>query len=91
MHYGEAGLGDSTPWREGQPITVKISRAEPGDLIKLIGNSDEYKFPLVTTKGEFEGIFTPQAPGFVRLELWRSLFGVLPSMPILISNPIWMD
>jgi len=25
------------------------------------------------------------------LELWQGLFGVLPPMPVLISNPIWMD
>ena len=91
MHYGEAGLGDSTPWQKEQPVSVKIKGVAPGDRIKLIGADGVHEFPAVASKGEFEGFFTPQAPGFLRLELWRSLYGVLPSMPVLISNPIWMD
>ena len=35
--------------------------------------------------------FTPKKPGFVRLELWQSLYGLLPPMPVLVSNPIWID
>ena len=91
MTYGEAVLGNSTPWQKDLPVSVRIKGVQPGDLIKLIGIGNKHKFPPITTEGEFEGIFAPQAPGFVRLELWRSLYGMLPSMPILISNPIWMD
>ncbi len=91
MTYGKAGLGDSTPWQKDLPVSVRIKGVQPGDLIKLISKGNGHEFPPVTAEGEFEGFFTPQAPGFVRLELWRSLYGVLPSMPILISNPIWMD
>lgn len=91
MHYGEAGLGDSTPWQKDMPVSVKLQDAKIGDLIKLIGTHGVYEFPIVSTEGEFEGFFAPPEPGFLRLELWRSLFGVLPAMPVLISNPIWMD
>lgn len=91
MHYGNAGIGDSQAWEPEQKLEIKITGVKAGDVVKLIGSDFTYEFPPVETKGDFEAFFTPQKPGFVRLELWQSLYGILPPMPILISNPIWMD
>lgn len=91
MHYAGAGLGESTSWQADQNLEITIQGVKAGDQIKLIGADFVYEFPAVEADGDFEGFFAPQQPGFLRLELWQGLFGVLPPMPVLISNPIWMD
>ncbi len=91
MHYGNAGIGDSQAWEPEQKLEIKMTGVKAGDVVKLIGADFTHEFLPVETKGVFEAFFTPQKPGFVRLELWQSLYGILPPMPILISNPIWMD
>ena len=91
MHYGNAGIGDSHDFEPGQRLEIKIRGAKAGDLVKLIGSDFTHEFPLIESKGDFEAFFTPQKPGFVRLELWQSLYGILPPLPVLVSNPIWMD
>jgi len=91
MRYGEAGIGDSQTWEPGLNLEIKMSGVKAGDLVKLIGSDFTHEYPIIEAKGDFEAFFTPQKPGFIRLELWQSLYGILPPMPVLVSNPIWMD
>jgi len=91
MRYGDAGIGDCQAWEPGMRLAIKMTKLKAGDRVKLIGSDFTHEYPLVEANGDFEAFFTPQKPGFVRLELWQSLYGLLPPMPVLVSNPIWID
>lgn len=91
MCYGEAGLGDCVAWEPGRLLEIEMNGLKAGDIIKLIGADFTHEFPRIEADGDFQGVFEPLKPGFVRLELWQALYGVLMPMPILLSNPIWME
>ena len=60
-------------------------------MLKLITPNGVQELFSAARAGSFSGSFAITQPGFARLELWQSYAGLLPSLPVLLSNPIWFD
>lgn len=84
-------MGGTAQWQEGLFLEVSLSGLAKGDVVKLISPSGSRDVLTCPGRGEFVGRFPVTEPGYVRLELWQSYMGMLPPMPILVSNPIWID
>lgn len=83
--------GSSLAWRANMKASLKGTNLEKGDVIRLVtaeGTQDVFTAPA---KGDFELSLPVTAPGYWRLEVWRTFFGFLPPMPAIITNPIWFD
>jgi hypothetical protein len=91
MRIGDISLGGTTLWHEGLSLEVELTRLEKGDVVKLISPSGSRDVLTAPDNGEYLGRFPVTEPGYVRLELWQSFQGILPAMPVLVSNPIWVD
>lgn len=84
-------FGASLAWRDGIQASLKAVALEKGDVIRLVtqdGSQDVFTAP---EKGEYETSLPVTAPGYWRLEVWRTFFSFLPPMPALVTNPIWFD
>jgi hypothetical protein len=89
LHCGEALLGDSLPWREGLKLSLRLDGLYAGDEVRLVGKT----ISQTVFKAQKSGLLELETPvleaGFLRLELWRTLYADVPALPLLISNPIW--
>lgn len=91
MHSGATLPGGSTPWAPGSSLEVHLDGLLAGDVLKLITPDGVQELFSAARAGSFSGSFAIPRPGFARLELWQSYAGLLPSLPVLLSNPIWFD
>ena len=91
MRCGEALLGDSLPFFEGLKLSLRLEGLQAGDEVRLVGKTRSQTLFKAQKSGTLELEIPVQEVGFLRLELWRSLYAGLPSLPLLISNPIWFD
>ena len=91
MRIGSTLLGGTTAWKEGLRLDVDLSGLIKGDVIRLISSSDSRDVLIAPENGSFHGSFPVTERGYVRLELWQSFQGMLPPLPLLVSNPIWLD
>jgi hypothetical protein len=89
LQCGEALLGDSLPWREGLKLSLRLDGLYAGDEVRLVGKT----ISQTVFKAQKSGLLELETPvleaGFLRLELWRTLYAGVPALPLLISNPIW--
>ena len=60
-------------------------------IAKTFGSDENFNVILNPEKGDFETSLAVTAPGYWRLEVWRTFFSFLPPMPALVTNPIWFD
>ena len=91
MHCGTALLGDSLPWRQGLQFNLRLEGLLAGDELRLVGKTSSQTLFKAQKSGILEMETSVQEPGFLRLELWRSLYSGISALPLLISNPIWFD
>ena len=91
MRIGDISLGGTARWQAGFELEVKLTRLAKGDVVKLISPSGSRDVLTAPDNGEYVGRFPLTEPGYVRLELWQSFQGILPPMPVLVSNPIWVE
>lgn len=91
MHCGEAQMGDSVSWRQGLAVEVQVDGLVKGDVLRVVSTNESIDWFTAPASGSFKGSFPVRSAGFVRFELWQSYQGLLPAMPVLLSNPIWFD
>jgi hypothetical protein len=91
MRCGTALLGDSLPWRPGLQLSLRLEGLREGDEMRMLGKSNSQTLFKAQKSGTLEMETPVQEAGFLRLELWRTLYAGLPALPLLISNPIWFD
>lgn len=91
LHSGQAMLGDSLPWREGLKLNLRLEGLHAGDEVRLVSNNSSQTLFKAQKSGALEMEVPIPEPGFLRLELWRTLHAGIPALPLLISNPIWFD
>jgi hypothetical protein len=88
---GDAILGDSMDWSETKELFLRARRLQAGDLVRVVTSTDTETVIEAPAAGEAQTVYHLQAPGFARVEIWRSFFPGLPLLPALISNPIYFD
>lgn len=88
---GEAIMGDSRAYQEGQVVNLALQGLQQGDVLKLITSDDIVDVFTAPTAGEYHCELPVGGPGFVRVEVWRTFLPGIPPLPALISNPIYFD
>ncbi|HOZ38761.1 MAG TPA: CehA/McbA family metallohydrolase [Anaerolineaceae bacterium] len=83
--------GSSLDWREGMQASLKGVALEKGDVIRLVTREGSQDILTAPERGDFKTLLPVTAPGYWRLEIWRTFFSFLPPMPALVTNPIWFD
>ncbi len=91
MRCDTALPGDSLPWRTGLTLNLRLEGLQAGDEVRLLGKTSSQTLFKAQKSGTLEMETPLLEPGFVRLELWRTLYDGIPALPLLISNPIWFD
>jgi len=91
MTAGEALPGDSVPFSKVKEIQITISGLLGGDVLQVVTAQGTTPLLNAKTDGRFQGKFTMESPGFVRIEILRGFIPGLPLLPALISNPIYFD
>jgi len=91
MRVGEVLMGGTAQWQEELVLEVELRGLFKGDVLKLISPSGSRDVLTAPGRGEFVGRFPIFEPGYLRLELWQSYQGMLPALPVLVSNPIWLE
>ena len=88
---GQALLGDSMVWHEGLNLSLHLEGLQAGDEVHLVGKTSSQTMYKAQKSGTLELEVPVLEAGFLRLELWRTLYAGIPALPLLISNPIWFD
>jgi hypothetical protein len=88
---GDAIMGDTVVWADGQKVSIRVDGLLGGDIIKLITQLGAETLFEAPESGKFETSYTVQSPGFARIEVWRAFLPGIPKLPALISNPIYFD
>lgn len=88
---GEATLGGTAPWQEGLMAHVSVKGLKAGDVIRLIGATEQIDLFQAPFDGEAELMAPVPGPGFLRVEIYRTFLPGVPPLPALISNPIYFD
>jgi hypothetical protein len=89
MTCGDAMLGDSLPFSGASEVQFTAGNLLAGDVIQVVTARDSISIFQAETAGEMRGVYTPEAAGFVRIEILRRFLPGLPVLPALISNPIY--
>jgi hypothetical protein len=88
---GEAIMGDTVNWQELKEVQISAQGLVPGDLVRVVtGQKTEVLFSA-PSDGGVSLAYAMEAPGFVRAEILRSFLPGLPTLPAVISNPIFFD
>lgn len=88
---GEAILGDTVAWGETQSLHIAVDGLNRGDAVRLVTPRGAETLLEAPAPGKFEADYRMTAPGFARLEVWRSFLPGLPMLPALLANPIYFD
>jgi hypothetical protein len=91
MRSGEAMMGDSLVFEEGQVVSLDFQGLQQGDVIKLISPDDIVDIFTAPMAGVYQCEVPVPGPGFVRVEIWRTFLPGIPPLPALVSNPIYFD
>lgn len=83
--------GDVLPWHPGQEVLIEASGLEAGDQIRLIDQDGDKTLLTSPEDGEWQLAIPVEKPGYLRFEIWRTFFPGLPTVPALVTNPIWFD
>ena len=88
---GAATFGDSVSWREGLTANLEVVGLEKGDELRLIDQDSQQLLFTAASQGKLSLQLPIVKPGYIRLEIWRNFFSILPILPALVSTPIWFD
>jgi len=91
MGCGEAIMGDSLLYEEGRVLNLDLKGLQKDDVIKLITPDDNVDLFTAPLAGEFKVEAPVKAPGFMRVEVWRTFLPGIPPLLALVSNPIYFD
>lgn len=91
MTAGDAMLGDSVPFSKVKEIHITVSGLLAGDVVQVVTGQGSTPLVKAATPGNWQGIYTMEAPGFARVEILRGFLPGLPLLPALIGNPIYFD
>jgi hypothetical protein len=86
---GEAILGDSVLFSNDREIQIFANGLLAGDVLQVVTAQGSTPLLKAEADGKFEGIYSLDEPGFVRIEVLRRFVPGLPLLPALISNPIY--
>ena len=88
---GDAILGDCVPISKVNEIQVQADGLQAGDVLQVV--TAQGSTPLLKTDavGSFEGSYSMETPGFVRVEILREFIPGVPKLPALITNPIYFE
>ncbi len=70
---------------------VSVKGLKAGDVIRLIGATEQIDLFQAPFDGEAELMAPVPGPGFLRVEIYRTFLPGVPPLPALISNPIYFD
>ena len=84
-------MGESLTFTGGQVVNLDFGDLHKGDILKLITPDDIVDFFTAPMDGEYRCELPVAAPGFMRVEIWRTFLPGVPPLPALISNPIYFD
>jgi hypothetical protein len=63
-----------------------------GDVVRVVTPQGSTTILEAKTAGKLQTTFKMEAAGFARLEILRSFApGILPLLPVLLSNPIYFE
>ncbi|MGB8984947.1 MAG: CehA/McbA family metallohydrolase [Anaerolineales bacterium] len=91
MTAGDAILGDSVPIARVREIQIKVDALLAGDVLQVVSARGSTPILKAEGDGRFEGPYTVEEAGFVRLEILRGFIPGIPLLPALISNPIYFE
>ncbi len=89
LQAGEAIMGDSLPFDRERTVQIEAHGLQAGDVLQVVTATDSTPLLTAGSAGSFQGEYTLETPGFVRVEILRSFVPGLPLLPALISNPIY--
>ncbi len=89
MKAGEAIMGDSLLFDRQRTVQIEASGLQARDVIQVVTASGSTPLLTAGSVGSFQGEYTLDTPGFVRVEILRDFIPGLPLLPALISNPIY--
>ncbi len=91
LSAGEAIMGDSVSWAAGKDLQIHAGGLLAGDVIRVVSGTGSAVLLEAPSDGEIQAAYPITAPGFARVEIWRSFLPGIPILPALISNPIYFD
>jgi hypothetical protein len=91
LRSGEAIMGDSLAFEGGQVVSLDFKGLQQSDVLKLITPDDIVDIFTAPMAGEYQCEVPVAAPGFMRVEIWRTFLPGIPPLPALVSNPIYFD
>jgi hypothetical protein len=91
MKSGDAIMGDNRTWQAGQVVEMDFRVLEKGDMLRVVTADDIFDLFQAPTAGSFQVTYPIAAPGFLRVEVWRTFLPGIPPLPALLSNPIYFD
>lgn len=91
MSAGEAMMGDSVPWAQAQKLHLSLDRLQRGDAVRVVTGAGSETVLEAPADGAFAMDYPINAPGFARVEVWRTFVPGVPQLPALLSNPIYFD
>jgi hypothetical protein len=84
-------MGDTVNWDENQRLEIEAQRLQQGDVVHLIHNQESFDLFHVPSDGDCSLTYPVSAPGFVRVEIYRTFLPGIPPLPALITNPIYFS
>ena len=91
MMVGEAEMGDTVPWSPGLEVSIKVSKLQRGDVVRVVTQTDSVDLFQAPDDGDVALSMPVSGPGFVRVEIHRVFLPGVPPLPALISNPIFFS
>jgi hypothetical protein len=88
---GQAIMGDAVPWPAVKEVQIRAQGLSAGDVLHLATGQQAEALFTAPSDGDVSLAYTVEAPGFVRVEIWRSFLPGVPMLPALISNPIFFE
>jgi len=89
LSCGQAFMGDSITWEAGQKLQIELDGLEKDDLVSVISADEIIDLIKAPASGSFKTTFPITAPGFYRVEVWRTFLPGVPPLPALLSNPLY--
>ena len=79
LSAGNATLGGVTEWHEGLTIQVSSQGLKAGDVVRLVGATENFDLLQAPSDGAAELSMLVPGPGFLRVEIYRTFLpGVRP-------------
>jgi hypothetical protein len=88
---GEAIMGDTVDWRGQKEVLIRAQGLCAGDVLRVATTEATETLFSAPSDGDVSLTYTMEAPGFVRAEILRSFLPGVPSLPAVVSNPVFFE